>query len=202
MSLILIAVAAGVSVAAGLLAAHRRKGREDAEASDEDPRGAGKPAAVVAPSPFDGLALALGDVVSSDREERWLAGALIAREAGRVVSVLFIAPEGATHGAVAVFPEPRRDIFWLAPVDVVCPDEPPTTLEIGTTMLSRRARIPVAVERVGQGTPPVGETALWAIYEGGADVALLLCSGRKVHAWVGRRRDEGDYERLGGGGEG
>lgn len=202
MSLILIAVAASISVAAGVFAARRRKreDREDAEASDEARRGAGKPAA--APSPFEGLALALGDVVSSDREERWLAGALIAREAGRVVSVLFVAPEGATHGAVAVFPEPRRDIYWLAPVEVVCPDEPPTTLEIGAAMLSRRARIPVAIERVGQGTPPVGETALWAIYEGGADVALVLCSGRKVHAWMGRRREEGDYERLGGGGEG
>lgn len=198
MSLILIAVAAGVSVAAGLFAA-RRRGKGEPTKTDATAGATAKPAAPAEPSPFDGLALALGDVISSDREERWLAGALVAREAGRVVLVLFVAPEGVSHGAVAVFPAPRRDILWLAPAELVCPPEPPTTIEIGATTLSRRSRIPVAIERVGQGTPSIGETALWATYEGGADIAVVLCSQGKVFAWLGRHLGETDYERLGSG---
>lgn len=227
MSLIVIAVCAGVAASLGYLAARRRSappapGDEPASVTDDGP-GAGskarsKPASAppVAPkpartkpskepapaSPFEGLPLALGDVVSAEREERWLAGVLIARDGGRVHSALFVAPEGARLSGVAVFAPPRKDVYWLEQVEVDAPDEPPATIEIHGATLSRRARIPVALERQGQGAPAAGETGIWASYEGsGRDVALVITSGGKVHAWSGVRFDEGEYDRLGGGGD-
>ena len=141
-------------------------------------------------------------MVSAEREERWLAGAIVARDGGRILAVLFLAPEGARSAAVAAFPPPRRDIHWLEPVEVVTPAEPPATLEIRGATLTRKGRIPVTLERHGQGAPPIDETGLWAAYEGaGRDVAVVLACGAKVHAWSGVRFEPGEYDRLGGGGD-
>jgi hypothetical protein len=208
----LVAVTAILAAAAGYLAARGRGSGPDQ--GDKDPKkprklpsggragaepGAGK--AAPSPSPFEGMPLALGDVVLAEAEERWLAGALVARENGRVVAALFFSPEGASTRSVAAFPAPRRDIYWMSPVEVVVPAEPPATLEIGEAMLTRRGRLPVSLERVGQGAPHVDETQLWATYEGGGrDVAVVLAGGGKVLAWRGSRLDEGDYDRLGAGG--
>ena len=211
MSLTLLAVAAAVAAGAGYFAARRRY-RSDAltDADAEGKTGGGgsgggagatdKPKPVE-PSPFAGLPLELGDVVSADGEERWLAGALVAREDARVVSALFLAPEGGTQHAVAAFAAPRREIYWLAPADVTCPEEPPATLEIDATSFARKGRLPVRIDRLGQGAPQLAETALWGVYEaGGRDVALVIVSGGKAHCWKGRRLDEGEYDRLGKGG--
>jgi len=217
---ITILVAAVVAAVGGYLVARRRSPGEDRAPGAPGAKGAppaksaGSQGAVKkgpreghgagsAPeaSPFEGMALGLGDVVLAEAEERWLAGAIVARESGRVVSVLFVAPEGAEVRAVAAFAPPRKEIFWLAPVTITCPAEPPATLEIGASMLDRRSRVPVSIERLGQGAPHVGDPALWALYEGGGrDVALVITSGGQVHAWSGRRLDETEYERLGAGG--
>lgn len=147
------------------------------------------------------LPLSLGDVIVSGTEERWLAGGLIAREKGRVISALFLAPEGASTRAVAVFALPRTEIFWLDPADVDVPSEPPATIEIAGAMLTRRGRLPVSIERVGQGAPRVGESVLWASYEGsGREVAIVLGGEGRAHAWTGRRLDADEYERFGSGG--
>jgi hypothetical protein len=149
---------------------------------------------------FASLPLALGDVVSTAHEERWLAGALVAREDGRVIAALFLAPEGAKLTAVAAFAPPRKDIFWLSPVTLDTPDEPPATIELRGVPMRRKGRLPVTLERFGQGVPPVGEEAIWGVYEGGAgEVAVVIVSEGRAHAWSGRRLDEEQYDRLGQG---
>jgi hypothetical protein len=216
MSLTVLGLAAVAAAAAGWFAARRRnraerpvadapKGDEPAKKGDTQAKSAadGKKAAApaAAKSPFDGLPLALGDVVSADGDERWLSGALVAREGDRVVGVLFVAPEGRALHAVAAFPPPRRDIHWLAPAEVEIPAEPPATVELAGATYTRRSRLPVSLERQGQGAPELGESALWAQYEAtGRDVALVLSGGGKVFAWTGTRQDPGDYDRMGGGG--
>lgn len=214
---LLLAVTAAVAASMGYLAARkhgdeddgppdsgeeggaRKKDREKEPPAKPAPKPIKKPAATV--SPFATLPLALGDVVSAGAEERWLAGAVVAREGGRVIGAVFLAPEGAVHKAVAVFSPPRKDIWWMSPATVDSPSEPPATIEIGGVALPRKGRLPVTLERLGQGAPDVGEEGLWAVYDQGRDVALVVASQGKAHAWSGRRLDEDEYDRLGGGGD-
>jgi hypothetical protein len=221
---LILTVTAAVAASMGYLAARRQgdaapesdrnpgaKGKggpgDDEEDGDRE-GGAGragkrKPRPPVrATSAFEDLPLALGDVVTAEREERWLAGALVAREQGRVVGVLFVAPEGAVQKAVAVFSPPRRDVYWMDPRDLEVPGEPPSTVEIGGIALRRRGRLPVTLERVGQGTPDLGEEGLWAVYEGGGrDVAVMIAGRGRTCVWSGARLDEHEYDRLGAGGD-
>jgi hypothetical protein len=175
-----------------------RRGEDNATQRNK-PRPAKKKGA--GPSPFVGLPLALGDVVSSGSEERWLAGALVAREGDRVVGCVFLAPEGTVNKAVAVFAAPRKEIWWMSPVEIASPDEPPATIEVAGTAMQRKGRLPVALERLGQGVPPVGEEGIWAAYDRGRDVAIVVSSQGKAHAWSGVRVEEHEYDRLGGGGD-
>jgi hypothetical protein len=213
---LLLAVTAAVAASMGYLAA-RKHGEEDDGPSDSDeeegrkkdqdegknlaPKPGAKPAKKPGASPFATLPLALGDVVSSGSEERWLAGAVVAREDGRVVGALFLAPEGVVEKAIAVFAPPRKDIWWMSPVPLDSPGEPPATIEIRGVAMPRKGRLPVALERLGQGTPDLGDDGLWAIYDLGRDVALVIASHGKIHAWSGARLDEDEYDRLGGGGD-
>jgi hypothetical protein len=213
MILTLVAAAATAVVAAttGYLIARRRGGSGDARRALPKRGGGGRAAPPSDPKKdakgapeaeaLTGLPLTLGDVIVAGTEERWLAGALVAREKGRVVSALFLAPEGATTRAVVAFALPKTEIFWLDPTDVVSPAEPPATLELAGAMLTRRSRLPVVVERLGQGAPRVGDAVLWATYEGGGrEVAVVLVSEGRALAWMGRRLDADEYDRLGSGG--
>jgi hypothetical protein len=149
---------------------------------------------------FAGLPLSLGDVVSDHHDERWLAGALVAREQGRVIAALFLAPEGAKLSAVAVFAAPRKDIYWMDPAPLDVTDEPSATIELAGIAFRRKARLPVTIERLGQGAPSVGEEAIWGVYDGGpGEVAVVLVSDGRVYAWQGRKLDEDRYDRLGEG---
>ncbi len=155
------------------------------------------------PNPFEALPMSLGDVVVADREERWLAGGVVAKEGSRVVAAVFFAPEGAALKTVVAFAEPRREVFWLAPAEADSPSEPPAAIEIGNVPMTRKARFPVTLSKHGQGVPSFGETGIFAEYEGGADeVAVLLTSSGRARAWSGRRLAEGQYDRLGSGGDG
>jgi hypothetical protein len=218
MVLTLVAVATAVVAATtGYLVTRKRGGSGDARralpgrggggrgALPKGPKKDGKDAKDAKDAPeaeaLTGLPLTLGDVIVSGTEERWLAGALVAREKGRVVSALFLAPEGATTRAVVAFALPKTEIFWLDPTEVDSPAEPPATLEIAGAMLTRRSRLPVVVERLGQGAPRVGDSVLWATYEGGGrEVAVVLVSEGRALAWMGRRLDADEYDRLGSGG--
>ncbi|WP_437601630.1 hypothetical protein [Sorangium sp. So ce590] len=197
---LLAAAAAAVAVTVGYMAA-RREREASGEDGGENERAA--PAASPEGAPWDELPFALGDVVLAGIEERWLSGAIVARERGEIVAAVFLAPEGAAQGAVAAFPAPRREILWLAPAAVDSPEEPPATLEIAGMTLRRRARLPAALERLGQGAPSLGHAGIIALYEGGGhDAAVVIASEGRIHAWAGRRIEDGGYERLGGGGEG
>ncbi len=212
---LLLAVTAAVAASMGYLAARKhgtddgippgdeedekdRKKEEDEKQKEAAPRPVKKPP--VSP-PFASLPLTLGDVVSSGPDERWLAGAVVAREGGRVIGALFLAPEGVVHKAVAVFPPPRKDIWWLSPTELASPDEPPATIEVEGVALQRKGRLPVTLERLGQGAPPVGEEGLWAAYDRGKEVALVIASNGRAFAWSGVRLEEEEYDRLGGGGD-
>jgi len=202
---LLLAIAAVAALCAsaggGFLAASRgrAKQREKAPKSDVTP----PVKSDVPKGAEDALPLALGDVVVADREERWLAGGLVAREGDKVVAALFFAPEGVIFKVVVAFARPRRDVLWLDPVRVDSPSEPPASIELGRVPMTRRRRLPVALSRHGQGVPTLGPTGIFAEYEGGADeVAVLVTSEGRAFAWSGRRLAEGDYDRLGSGGDG
>jgi hypothetical protein len=216
---LLLAVTAAVAASMGYLAA-RKHGIDDGVPPPDDdddekdkkkeenekepdkkpaPRPVKKPVAVSLP--FATLPFALGDVVSSGHEERWLAGAIVARENGRVIGALFLAPEGVVQKAVAVFAPPRKDVWWMSPTELTTPDEPPATIEVEGVALQRKGRLPVTLERLGQGAPPVGEEGIWAAYDRGKEVAIVIASQGRAFAWSGVRLEEEEYDRLGGGGD-
>lgn len=221
---LLLAVTAAVAASMGYLAA-RKHGEEDSAPDSGDRKDRGekdeksdkkkddrkknesdapppKPAKKAAVgSPFAALPLSLGDVVSANHDERWLAGAVVARDGGKVIGALFLAPEGVEHKAVAVFAPPRKDIWWMSPAEISSPNEPPATIELEGVALPRKGRLPVTLERVGQGAPQVGDEGIWAAYDRGKEVAIVIASQGKAWAWTGIRLEEEDYDRLGGGGD-
>lgn len=197
MTITIIVVTAVVAASAGYFASRRRGVKNELDDSDDTLAKNNVKAAPPAPKPLDGFGLDLGDVISSGGEERWLSGALVAREQ-TVISALFFAPEGREHWVVAAFPLPERDIFWLRPVEVVSPAEPPATLEIDGLTMQRKNRLPVRLERIGQGAPNIGSTGILATYTAGArEVAIVLTSGEQCLGWSGRRIDSSDYDRMG-----
>lgn len=197
MTVTILVISAAIAASAGFIVRRRRAGKSDLIKTDEKSLEKKPKAALPAPNPLAGFPLELGDVISSGGEERWLSGAIVAREQA-VVLVIFFAPEGREHWVVACHPLPERDIMWLRPVEVVSPAEPPATLEIGGETMTRKSRLPVRFERLGQGAPNVGPSGIVATYTSGAqEVALLLTSGDKCWAWSGRRIDSSEYERMG-----
>lgn len=210
---LIMAVTAAVAATMGYMAARRKgdDGEEQEEERKEAPPKDGPPKSVKKAEPkpraaadpkaaFAGMPFTLGDVVSAEHEERWLAGALVAREDGRVLAALFLAPEGKKLSAVAAFAPPRREIFWMEPTELTSPEEPPATIELGGLAMRRKGRLPVSIERLGQGAPAIAEEAIWAAYEGGGrDVAVVIVSEGRAHAWVGKRLDAEEYDRLGEG---
>lgn len=200
MSFILFAVATAAAAAtASYLALRRGKDAEREEGSEPPPAADGDEE--VAPVP--GLAFQLRDVVQVQGEERWLAGALVAREGAHVIAVLYFAPEGKRTDAVLAFPEPRRELYWLTPVEgIVHGADPPTTVELEKVIYRRKSRRPVDLEARGQGVPRVGASAILAEYEGGGrSVALVLRAEDGAWTFVGSRHEAGEYDVLGGGGE-
>jgi len=205
MSLLVIAVTAAVAASLGYLASRRKESVEDPKALDKPAGGKDKEAPKLpqpARDPLAGLSFALGDVVSAEGEERWLAGAIAVRDRGETSAAVMLAPEGLTLQAVVVFPPPERRILWLAPVEVVSPPEPPATLEIGGDAMTRKSRLPVNLERLGQGAPNVGATGIFATYETGSrEVAVVITSEGKTFAWSGRRLEVDEYDNMGRAGD-
>jgi hypothetical protein len=202
LSLLLALAAAAALVASaggGFLVASRRRTKREQKEQD---KGDSKPEKAPPKDAFASLPFAVGDVVVVDHEERWLAGAVLAKEGGEVVAALFFAPEGAATKAVAVFAPPRKHIYWLAPARVDSPSEPPASIELEGVPMTRRGRLPVSLSQHGQGTPSISDAGIFAEYEGGADeVAVVLTSAGRAFAWSGRRVNESAYDRLGHGGD-
>lgn len=200
MSFLLAALAASAAAGFATYWAARKGAPRSRAAALEAAKKAKAALAPPAPTTPDTLPLSLGDVVSAEGEERWLEGALVAREDGSARAALFFAREGLEERAVLVFAPPRREIHWLAPTPALAPREPPGTLEVGRATYTLVGRFPAAVERVGQGAPHVGDVVLWALYEGGGrKVALLLTGGVEARVWTGTRVDDGEWDRLGKG---
>jgi hypothetical protein len=160
----------------------------------------GEPAAERA-DPLAGFPCHLGDVVvrRGERDEAWLAGALVLRE-DRPVAVLFVAPEAREDRALFV-----RDgaMTWLAPfagMPAMALGEPPHAIEHEGALFQRTRRLPVHVERLGTGTPAIGERAVVGEYSGlGAERVVVIAGTQAVAAWRGVALSEDDYDVLPGG---
>ena len=155
----------------------------------------------VARDPFEGFACKLGDVViRSGGDEAWLAGAMVLAEDAPVAAV-FIAPEAGADRAVYARAKDAA-LVWMAAADdaVSSGAEPPSVVEIGTVRFERQRRLPLRVQRLGSGTPDVGERAIVAEYTaaGGERLVMLIGSGGR-RAWRGFALEPGMYDVLPGG---
>jgi hypothetical protein len=148
---------------------------------------------------------ALGDVVVrvAERDEAWLAGALVLEEQSPV-AVLFVAPEAGGDRALFVR-APDKGVTWLAPLApgaLALPKDPPHAIEVAGERFQRARRLPVRVSRLGTGAPAVGERAIVAEYEGPGGERLLVVAGADATlAWRGVALREGEYDVLPGGKE-
>jgi hypothetical protein len=142
---------------------------------------------------------ALGQVVmrTADGAEAWLRGALVLRE-DAPAAVLFVAPDARGDRAIFARPRPSTDVVWLSPVDgaaLAVGREPPSALEVAGTTYARVRRLPLAVERAGEGAPDVGPSVILGEYASAAgDAALVLVAGTQAWGWTGRRLREGDFD--------
>jgi hypothetical protein len=145
----------------------------------------------------------LGDVVVrvAERDEAWLAGALVFSE-DRPTAALFVAPEAGTDRALFVRDVPGTGVVWLAPLaagELPLTKDPPHALEHGGTRFERSRRLPVRVSRLGSGAPPVGDRAVVAEYTGPASERLVVVAGSDATwAWRGALLGEGEYDVLPG----
>jgi hypothetical protein len=145
----------------------------------------------------------LGDVVVrvAERDEAWLAGAMMLEEE-RPVAALFVAPEAGGDRAIFVRDAPGAGMTWLTPITENAPavtKEPPHALEHEGVRYERARRLPVRVSRVGSGAPSVGDRAVVAEYAGPAAMRLLVVAGsEQTLAWKGVALEEGEYDVLPG----
>jgi hypothetical protein len=143
-----------------------------------------------APDPFAAFPCKLGDVVvrAVERDEAWLAGALVFEEE-RPVAVLFVAPEAGGDRAVFVRDAPGAALTWLSPLaggELSLTSDPPFTLEHHGTRFERARRLPVRVAQLGAGAPNVGARAVVAEYEGpGTQRMVVVAGAEQTLAWEG-----------------
>lgn len=189
MSLLVTALlAAGGALAAGAsLRLLKKRSTRHAEA---------EPPTASAPTLPPGFELELGDVIGVRHEEAWLEHAWVLSEAGEpVAAVLF-----AHHRVVIALPQPRSTLYWVEPLDLHVPAEPPSSLELDGARYERALRRPVTVQTLRQPPDPPWQEALLAEYRGLAGESLwLLGRSGAFQAWRGQRVSEQDYERWGGG---
>jgi hypothetical protein len=144
----------------------------------------------------------LGDVVVrvAERDEAWLAGALVFEE-DQPVAALFVAPEAGTDRALLVR-EAEDGLTWLSPLardEIALPGEPPHTIEHRGVRFERVRRLPVRVTRLGTGAPSVGDRAVVAEYAGPAAEQILVVAGtEKTLVWTGVALGKADYDVLPG----
>ncbi|HEX8791084.1 MAG TPA: hypothetical protein VF765_09025 [Polyangiaceae bacterium] len=154
--------------------------------------------------PFAGMPCKLGDVVvrTAERDEAWLAGALVFEE-DKPVAALFVAPEAGGDRALFVRDAPGSGLTWLVPLPkgaLPLTTDPPHAVEHEGARYERARRLPVKVTRVGTGAPAVGARAVVAEYAGAAAERLLVVAGTdQTLAWKGVSLSEGEYDVLPGG---
>lgn len=149
---------------------------------------------------LEAFACHLGDVVvrTVERDEAWLAGALVFAEEEPVLA-LFIAPEAGTDWAVLV--RPGEDaLVWLEPLpkgELALTADPPLALEHAAVRYQRARRLPVRVSRIGEGAPDVGARATVAEYVGAGAARLVVVAGTaQTLLWRGAALVAGEYDIL------
>jgi hypothetical protein len=193
-------VLAAVSVAGGIVVARVVGALLRSHGPSEEPEDDQEKARAPAPNPFAGFPCKLGDVLvrRAERDEAWLAGALVFAEE-RPVAALFVAPEARQDRAVLVR-EAQPEVTWLLPASGaigVAGRDPPSAIEHEGVRFSRKRRLPVRVERLGTGAPDVGPTAVVAEYTGpGAERFLVVAGAESTLAWRGTALGELEYDLL------
>jgi hypothetical protein len=145
----------------------------------------------------------LGDVVvrTAERDEAWLAGALVFEEEGPVAA-LFVAPEAGADRALFVRGS-NPGVTWLSPLgagEVAVTPDPPPAIEHRGVRFERTRRLPVRVTRLGSGAPSVGERAVVCEYAGpGAEQIVVVAGSEQTLAWIGVALGQADYDVLPGG---
>jgi hypothetical protein len=191
----LLAIGGGI-VMGRWLARKFRKGRIAKGAN------AGAPVLAVEPS-LSQFPCQLGDVVvrTAERDEAWLAGALLFEDQ-TPIAVLFVAPEAGSDRAIFAF-ESHRGLTWLAPFaseDPSSAGDPPSTIEHGGIRFERERRVAVSVTRLGSGAPSVGEHAVVAEYRAaGAERIVVVAGADRTLRWIGVALEEREYDVLPGG---
>jgi hypothetical protein len=189
-----VVVVCGVMLGRWIHRAVRRQGDRRRGAAMA-PRGAGE---------WDGFAVKLGDVVvrRAERDEAWLASALLLSEQD-VIAVLFLAPDAGGDHAVYARRGASQALTWLSPVqgEPHAPGaEPPYAIEQTGVRFERTRRLPVRVSSQGTPVPEVGDRALVAEYNGpGLSRLLMLAGDRSTLLWSGVELPAGEYDVLPGG---
>jgi hypothetical protein len=186
----LLVMAGGIAVGRWLAQRHRPSAAADK---------AGPDALSDAPR-LDKFPCRLGDVVvrTAERDEAWLAGALVFEEQ-QPVAVLFIAPEAGADRAVWVH-EAGDGLTWLSPlnpVELPLPGDPPMAIEHAGARFERWRRFPARVQRLGSHTPMVGDTAVVAEYIGpGSERIVVVIGAARTSLWRGVTLQNGDFDVL------
>jgi hypothetical protein len=151
-----------------------------------------------------GFVCRLGDVIVRrlEGDEAWLAGALVLAEE-RPMIVLFIAPDAGGGRAVLVPGPGQTTLSWLSPItpgQVPLGGEPPQAIEHAGTHFERTRRLPVRVQRLGTGAPPVGASAVIGEYAAAGLERLVIVAGSEASlAWRGVSLSAAEYDVLPGG---
>jgi hypothetical protein len=144
----------------------------------------------------------LGDVVvrTAERDEAWLAGALVFEEQ-QPSAVLFFAPEaGGDRALFARAGDPG--VAWLvalSPDELALTNDPPHVVEHAGVRFERARRLPVRVRAIGTGAPHIGDRAVLAEYVGpGAERILVAVGSAVTLAWIGVALGKEGYDVLPG----
>jgi hypothetical protein len=157
--------------------------------------------------PLAGFACNVGDVVvrHSERDEAWLAGALVLSEE-HPAAALFIAPEAGGDHALYLDAPTRGTLSWLTPIAdgaLAVRGEPPHAIEHEGVRFVRLRRLPVRVRGIGEHVPAFGESAIVGEYAGPGAARLVVLAGEQSSlAWRGTVLSDGEYEVLPGGASG
>ncbi len=202
MSIVIDALVVGGGILLGRWIARTLRARR--RAGEGTPAPAKQDGAQRANDLFAGMPCKLGDVVvrNAERDEAWLAGALVFEE-DKPVAALFVAPEAGGDRALFVRDAPGSGLTWLVPLPksaLPLTSDPPHAVEHDGARYERARRLPVKVTRVGTGAPGVGPRAVVAEYAGPAAERLLVVAGtEQTVAWTGVCLGEGEYDVLPGG---
>jgi hypothetical protein len=203
----LVVLAGGLVLGRRIAKGLRRRPPDDAPGTappqdDASPKGDG----------LAGFPCRLGDVVvrTAERDEAWLAAALVFEE-DHAVAALFVAPEAGADRAIFAR-EGAQGLVWLAPLgplataEVASTSDPPFVIEHAGVRFDRDLRLPVRVARLGAGAPNVGERAVLGVYvtatTGRAPAAariVVVAGSEQMLAWIGVALEPGEYDVLPGG---